>query len=500
MITKYLKELNWSIIPVNEEKKPLIPWKIYQERHPTIEEVLKWQEEFKDCGWAVVCGKISNLSIVDFDSDNIIENYLEFNTPIVKTPRGYHLYFQFCNEASTGRLDKHLDIRSEGGYAIIPPTQFGEKTYQWLKDPFSIKPAPFPDQFKSIQVNYEFNPQILQNYFVQGRRDNDLFHIAYSLFKAGVEKDMIAAVIYHLARSCQPPFPEKEAIRKVISAFRFSEEKKEYLTSDIKTFISLVSGWFSVRDIFRELGIINSAQRKAVYVILNRLVEEGLIQRSEKRAGYYIRVDRELKPLSLEPIEEKPYELLWPLGLENLIEIYPKNIIVLAGVQNSGKTAFLLNFVAKNMGNYRIHYFNSEMSQEEFSRRLRQFKDVQTWTFNAYERCSNFAQAIFPDDINVIDYLMINENFWEIGLEIQKIHERLNKGIAVIAVQKESYKELGRGAGLGLDIPRLYLVMNPGELRIIKAKNWKKPDVNPNGIIIKFKLVGGWKFIGEVWK
>jgi len=33
----------------------------------------------------------------------------------------------------------------------------------------------------------------------------------------------------------------------------------------------------------------------------------------------------------------------WPFKLENLVHLYPKNIIVLAGASNTGKTAFLLN-------------------------------------------------------------------------------------------------------------------------------------------------------------
>ena len=52
----------------------------------------------------------------------------------------------------------------------------------------------------------------------------------------------------------------------------------------------------------------------------------------------------------------------------------PKNIIVVAGTPNAGKTAFLLNVVQMNMsGKMPIHYFSSEMGSMEFKGRLQKF-------------------------------------------------------------------------------------------------------------------------------
>ena len=48
----------------------------------------------------------------------------------------------------------------------------------------------------------------------------------------------------------------------------------------------------------------------------------------------------------------------------------PGNIIVVAGEQNAGKTAFLLNFVRLNMTRHEMFYYSSEMGASEMRKRL----------------------------------------------------------------------------------------------------------------------------------
>ena len=55
--------------------------------------------------------------------------------------------------------------------------------------------------------------------------------------------------------------------------------------------------------------------------------------------------------------------------------------------------------------------------------------------------------------------------------------------------------DLGRGGSFGMEKPRLYLAMDSGFLRIVKAKNWKDHSVNPNGFEWAYKVVGGASFV-----
>lgn len=107
----------------------------------------------------------------------------------------------------------------------------------------------------------------------------------------------------------------------------------------------------------------------------------------------------------------------------------------------------------------------------------------------------NFADVIRPDCINIIDYTELTEDIYMVADYLKVIHEKLESGIAVVALQKKIGAHLGRGAEFSLEKPRLYLSMDAGKTTIVKAKNWVKPDFNPNGLIIKYQIVGGCKFI-----
>jgi hypothetical protein len=68
----YLKQ-GFSIIPCSQDKRPLIPWAEFQMRRPTAEEVTEWWNERTDANIAIVCGKLSNLTVIDCDTAAAIE-------------------------------------------------------------------------------------------------------------------------------------------------------------------------------------------------------------------------------------------------------------------------------------------------------------------------------------------------------------------------------------------------------------------------------------------
>jgi hypothetical protein len=159
----------------------------------------------------------------------------------------------------------------------------------------------------------------------------------------------------------------------------------------------------------------------------------------------------------------------------------------LAAPTGSGKTV---------MARHKVLYFSSEMGAEELRLRLEKFQDpMSSWRFDARERASNFADAVDPTSINIIDYFELTDNFYQVGGEIKKIFDRLTTGVAIIAIQKKEGQDLGRGGAFTLEKARLYLSMNPGELKVLKGKNWAKPGCNPNNRRFEFKLIDGCKFI-----
>lgn len=277
----------------------------------------------------------------------------------------------------------------------------------------------------------------------------------------------------------------------------FSTVGKQALADRIGTFVDATQGYFSVSDLDKELQIVTSQDKGNRRVVLHRLVGKHILERHPSKDGIFRRIENESPIIEWEIADvSNIFQINWPFELENHVLMYPKNIAIIAGSPNAGKTAFLLNLIRMNMGKNLIHYYSSEMGAEELKLRLSKFEGVSKWVFDARERSSNFADVIYPDDINIIDYIEITSGeFYMIGQELRQIFDKLNKGIAVIALQKKKGAELGRGAEFSLEKPRVYLSMDYGTLKIIKAKNWAVEGMNPNGVEFTFSLVNGAKFI-----
>ncbi|MFC1930449.1 hypothetical protein ACFLWE_00965, partial [Chloroflexota bacterium] len=218
----------------------------------------------------------------------------------------------------------------------------------------------------------------------------------------------------------------------------------------------------------------------------------------QTKNGLYRRVVRDLRKIDFKAAgNRKPLDIKLPFEIEKLVNIYPGNIIAVAGSPDAGKTAWLLNLVRLNMNRFGIYYFSSEMGDSELANRLSKFEDIalEDWNFTAEECSSNFADVIRPDAINIIDYLELTSELYLVAEYLKQIHSKLGSGIAVVAIQKKRGAELGRGGEFSLEKPRLYLSMDSGSTTIQKAKNWVNPDVNPNKNIINYKIVNGSTFV-----
>lgn len=529
------QEQGRSVFPVRPDKKPFVKWERYQTEKPSLEQVKEWWgDKFKGANIGIVTGAISNLTVVDPDSQKGIDAVNELIpdsllTPIARTPGGgQHLYFE--HQEGVGCATRFLpdtDLRSDGGYIIAPPSvgQNG-KPYAWMDglSIFEVVPCPLPKPLYN-KINLFSNiykggcPPELQDHnkalqtvtnrymnFNEGQRDESLFHLANCLFKGGMAIDDIQQFLSLIAaKVCNPPFPQREVDTKIKSAIKRCQTRKGNLAKDIQDWLSVTDHYISVTECDEALQIVTSEQKSNRRVIFHRLVKDGILERDPKRPGAFRKIE-DASPIDFLNASDTPFDIKWPFGLEEYALIHPKNIIVIAGVQNAGKTALVLNVARLNMARHRgrIRYVSSEMGGSELKGRLQKFdiplKDWKAVDFR--EKSSNFADIIMPDGLNIIDFYEISDKFWLIADDLKRIYDKLNKGIAIVCLQKSAGKSEGRGGDFGLEKPRLYLNLDPDPpdgavLTIRKAKAWAREGRNPNWYKTRFKIVNGSRLIQQ---
>jgi hypothetical protein len=125
----HVARLGYDVFPIKEnEKVPLVPWK--EVKTANEDTITQW---FSTGGNNVALAA-DDCIIIDVDPGGIQwaeEHRAEFErlgVPTVKTPRGgYHFYFQRPRgkqwKNSTGKIAPGVDIRTGGGYVLIPPSE-----------------------------------------------------------------------------------------------------------------------------------------------------------------------------------------------------------------------------------------------------------------------------------------------------------------------------------------------------------------------------------------
>jgi len=513
----------YCVIPIKRNKKPYIKWEEFQNRRPETTEIETWWDKWPSANIGVVTGAISNLCVVDVDSDDgqkaLIEVVPDLKPDTQSPSGGYHYYF--VNENGQGnatRFLKDVDFRGNGGYILMPPSvgENGNK-YTTLKK-FTREPLPLAvkKHLESVcscvlkeencnlrannnQTNCN-NVQQIATIGNKGTRDDDIFRLANHLLKGGMDAITAYNYVQFFADRCTPPFTSKETRIKIESALKRGEIKKRNLTSDIREWVSATSGNFNATLCYNEQHLATKEDKAKARVVLYRMVKEGLLEKNINKAGWFRKIEEEAPEIDIFSEEVEFLKLKFPLALEKFYRPMQKNIIVIAGTQDSGKTAFLLRFAAMNMNRgMKIKYQSSEMGSMELRNRLSDFEDVplKDWGNVDFRDCSsNFQDQIIPDGINIIDYLEISDSFYQMGGILKGIYEKLNKGIAVVALQKDFNSDLGRGGTFSLEKPRLYVSITSDPpagamAKIVKCKNWASKRNNPNNQQCRFKIRNG---------
>ncbi len=180
--------------------------------------------------------------------------------------------------------------------------------------------------------------------------------------------------------------------------------------------------------------------RKLIY----ELVQDGVIAHAHnKKDGYYRLVEKaegEIIWWEGDDIDDSKVNLILPFGLHKAVYIPRPALVTISGDTNAGKTA-----IADNILNYNQEKFDDiqilmceGMDLFRGKMMIAQPKCPIPPKFHTFKRKKNFEDVIYPNGLNIIDYLRPpnSESLMSIGTPLEAIAAKLDTGIAVVCMQK----------------------------------------------------------------
>lgn len=268
--TTYYLSLGFSVIPVGQDKKPLIKWEQFQKRKPTEEEIKRWTEKYKDLNIGIVTGSVSGIAVVDIEAGGDTGNLPP--TVIVKTGGdGFHFYYKHPQTVvrNAVRIRDKTDIRGDGGYVIAPPSlhKSGNR-YEWVVPPeksefaeppkwiFETSPQSQSEELQAPKIDWkqflsQENPEGSRNSLAARLAGKLLYHLPTDLWEiAGW-----ATMKKWNSTQNKPPLAESE-IRGVWESIKQEEQAKRLNIGQtevrnpiaFKTLEDTVNKWLLIND------------------------------------------------------------------------------------------------------------------------------------------------------------------------------------------------------------------------------------------------------------
>lgn len=263
MLTAALDYLQkgYSVIPVKRaDKKPLITtWKEFQIKPPTEEQVRGWWFTWPDANIAIITGAISKLVVVDLDKElnfdqvnGWLKNFEADDSFIVKSQRGWHIYFKHPEFAinNSAKIEGYIDLRGDGGYIVAPPSVHASGFIYKIAQDFEL--AALPKKMISFFSQARITPTrglANQEVFKEGGRRVALLSLAGTYLKRGMNADEVYLLLLGVNKvKCQPPLKDEQVKELVEDIDRAEARQIQNKVSKLDAVKAVFDKWLYIVD------------------------------------------------------------------------------------------------------------------------------------------------------------------------------------------------------------------------------------------------------------
>jgi hypothetical protein len=241
--------MGFQVFPcIANTKEPATPHG-FKDATTDVEVIKSWWKRWPDANVAIAT---AGLLVIDGDPGcETWRNQHDFGrVPKSATPRGGRHYFYRRPKGkpwkcSAGKLAKGVDVRTNGGYVVLPPSRVKggdiDGGYSWLRELRRRDELPLPPSWLTAELDRLYSPAGRDNpernghapdlncKLEEGERNDRLYRLACSLRGKGFAQASIEAGLLAENRTrCAPPLPDKEVrgIAKSAGKHAPGKEKK----------------------------------------------------------------------------------------------------------------------------------------------------------------------------------------------------------------------------------------------------------------------------------
>ena len=229
-----------AVFPLKPRDKAPITTHGVHEATTNFDQIKKWWAKYPNANIGIACGKISGgLLVVDVDRKpngvdglDSLNEWERENGKLPETVRsitgsgGSHIFYRIDGTGKNRvNLLDGVDIRSDGGYVVAPPSIHNNgNQYEWEYDPDEYEVAhgdEVLDRLLSFGKREQTDTFTMPDKVGKGKRNDTLYKLACSLQARNLPDAVImASCISANKEMCDPPLKDDELNKIVESALR----------------------------------------------------------------------------------------------------------------------------------------------------------------------------------------------------------------------------------------------------------------------------------------